>query len=99
MKWEKWKSCWPGSGLVWPSYDLVGGRRFPQSRIVQQRKLVEISAARLALEEQIEQSKAGYEHQVLNDLSDAEKKVAELSQDLIKAEQKADEQILRSPDR
>src|SRR5579871_5827101 len=38
-------------------------------RLVQQRKLVEIAAARQALEEQIEQTKAGYEHQVLNDLS------------------------------
>jgi len=66
-------------------------------RLVQQRKLVEIAAARQALEEQIEQTKAGYEHQVLNDLSDAEKKVAELSQDLIKAEQKTEEQVLRSP--
>jgi membrane fusion protein, hemolysin D len=66
-------------------------------RLVQQRKLVEIAAARQALEEQIGQTKAGYEHQVLNDLSDAEKKVAEFSQDLIKAEQKTDEQILRSP--
>lgn len=66
-------------------------------RLVQLRKLVEIAAARQALEEQIEQTKAGYEHQVLNDLSDAKKKVAEFSQDLIKAEQKTDEQILRSP--
>jgi hemolysin D len=66
-------------------------------RLVQQRKLVEIAAARQALEEQIEQTKAGYEHQVFNDLSDAEKKVAELSQDLIKAEQKTEEQVLRSP--
>jgi hemolysin D len=66
-------------------------------RLVQQRKLVEIAAARQALEEQIEQTKAAYEHQVLNDLSDAEKKVAEFSQDLTKAEQKTDEQILRSP--
>ena len=66
-------------------------------RLVQERKLVEITAARQALEEQIEQTKAGYEHQILNDLSDAEKKVAEFSQDLIKAEQKTDEQILRSP--
>jgi hemolysin D len=65
-------------------------------RLVQQRKLVEIAAARQALEQQIEQTKAGYEHQVLNDLSDAEKKAAEFSQDLIKAEQKTDEQILRS---
>ena len=64
---------------------------------MQQRKLVEVAAARQALEEQIEQTKAGYEHQVLNDFSDAEKKVAEFSQDLIKAEQKTDEQILRSP--
>jgi hemolysin D len=66
-------------------------------RLVQQRKLVEIAAARQALEQQIEQSKAAYQHQVLNDLSDAEKKVAELSQDLIKADQKTGEQILRSP--
>jgi hemolysin D len=66
-------------------------------RLVQQRKLVEITAARQALEEQIEQTKAGYEHQVLNDLADAEKKVAEFSQDLIKAQQKTDEQVLRSP--
>jgi len=66
-------------------------------RLVQQRKLVEIAAARQALEQQIEQTKAAYEHQVLNDLSDAEKKVAELSQDLIKADRKTGEQILRSP--
>ncbi len=66
-------------------------------RLVQQRKLVEIAAARQALEQQIEQTKAAYEHQVLNDLSDAEKKVAELSQDLVKADRKTGEQILRSP--
>jgi hemolysin D len=66
-------------------------------RIVQQRKIAEVAAARQALEQQIEQTKAAYEHQILNDLSDAEKKVAELSQDLVKAEQKTSEQILRSP--
>jgi hemolysin D len=66
-------------------------------RLVQQRKLVEIEAARQALERQLEQTKAGYEHQVLNDLSDAGKKVDELSQDLIKAERKASEQLLRAP--
>jgi hemolysin D len=66
-------------------------------RLVQQRKLVEIAAARQSLEQQIDQTRAAYEHQVLNDLSDAEKKVAELSQDLIKADQKTGEQILRSP--
>ena len=66
-------------------------------RIVQQRKIVEVTAARQALEQQIEQTKSAYEHQVLNDLSDAAKKVAEFSQDLIKAERKTSEQILRSP--
>jgi hypothetical protein len=65
--------------------------------LVQQRKLVEIAAARQALEQQIEQTKAAYEHQVLNDLSDEEKKVAELIQDLVKANQKTGEQILQSP--
>jgi hemolysin D len=66
-------------------------------RVVQEHKTVEITAARQALEQQIEQTKAAYEHQVLNDLSDAEKKAAEFSQDLIKADQKTDERILRSP--
>jgi hemolysin D len=66
-------------------------------RIVQERKMVEIAAARQALEQQAEQTRAAYEHQVLNDLSDAEKKVEELGQDLVKADQKTSEQILRSP--
>lgn len=66
-------------------------------RVVQQRKMVEVEAARQALEQQIGQTKAAYEHQILNDLSDAEKKVAQLSLDLIKAEQKTGEQISRSP--
>jgi hemolysin D len=66
-------------------------------RLVQQRKLLEIAAARQALEQQREQTKAGYERQILNDLSDAEKKVDEFSQDLIKAEQKSSERSLRSP--
>ena len=66
-------------------------------RIVQQRRIVEVTAARQALEHQIEQTKSGYERQTLNDLSDAEKKVAQLSQDLVKAERKTGEQILRSP--
>jgi hemolysin D len=34
---------------------------------------------------------------VLSDLSDAQKKVEEFSQDLVKAERKYDEQVLRSP--
>lgn len=66
-------------------------------RIVQQRKIVEVTAARQALEQQIEQTKSAYERQTLNDLSDAEKKVAQLGQDLVKAERKTGEQVLRSP--
>ncbi|MEW6643607.1 MAG: HlyD family type I secretion periplasmic adaptor subunit [Pseudomonadota bacterium] len=66
-------------------------------RIVQQRKLVEIEAARHALEEQMSQTRSGFERQVLSDLSDARKKVEEFGQDLVKAERKMDEQVLRSP--
>jgi hemolysin D len=66
-------------------------------RLVQQRKLVEIAAARQALEQQREQTKSGYERQILNDLSDAEKKADEFSQDLVKAEQKTSERSLLSP--
>jgi hemolysin D len=66
-------------------------------RMVQERKTAEIAAARQALEQQLDQTKAAYEHQVLNDLSDAEKKVEEFSQDLVKADEKMEEQVLRSP--
>ncbi|AUC97825.1 HlyD family type I secretion periplasmic adaptor subunit [Bradyrhizobium sp. SK17] len=66
-------------------------------RVVQSRKLVEIEAARQALEQQLGQTKSGFERQVLSDLSDAQKKVEELSQDLVKAERKMNEQVLRSP--
>lgn len=66
-------------------------------RTVQERKLAEIKAARQALEEQLAQTKSGFERQVLSDLSDAQKKVDEFSQDLVKAERKAEEQVLRSP--
>jgi hemolysin D len=66
-------------------------------RLVQQRKLVEIEAARLALEQQVAQTKSGFERQVLSDLSDAQKKVEEFSQDFVKAERKIAEQVLRAP--
>ncbi|WP_407155063.1 HlyD family type I secretion periplasmic adaptor subunit [Bradyrhizobium sp. STM 3557] len=74
-------------------------RRLDQQneRVVQQRKLVEIEAARLALEQQFGQTKSGFERQVLSDLSDAEKKVEELGQDVVKAERKIEEQVLRTP--
>ncbi|GMO16287.1 MULTISPECIES: HlyD family type I secretion periplasmic adaptor subunit [Bradyrhizobium] len=66
-------------------------------RIVQERKLVEIEAARRALEQQLAQTRSGFERQVLSDLSDAQKKADEFRQDTIKAQQKTDEQLLRAP--
>ncbi|WP_420970805.1 HlyD family type I secretion periplasmic adaptor subunit [Bradyrhizobium sp. B120] len=66
-------------------------------RVVQSRKLVEIEAARQALEQQLGQTKSGFERQVLSDLSDAQKKAEEFAQDLVKAERKMNEQVLRSP--
>jgi hemolysin D len=74
-------------------------RRLDQQneRIVQSRKLVEIEAARLALEQELAQTKSGFERQVLSDLADAEKKAEEFAQDFIKAERKIEEQVLRAP--
>lgn len=66
-------------------------------RLVQQRKLVEVDAARQALEQQVQQTQAGYERQVLSDLAEARKKMDEFGQDLVKAERKLDERSLRSP--
>jgi membrane fusion protein, hemolysin D len=66
-------------------------------RVVQQRKLNEIEAARKALVQQLDQTKSGFERQVMSDLADAQKKADEFSQDLVKAERKTDEQVLRSP--
>jgi membrane fusion protein, hemolysin D len=45
----------------------------------------------------MDQTKSGFERQVLSDLSDAWKKVEELSQDQVKADRKFEEQVLRSP--
>ncbi|MGJ4950072.1 HlyD family type I secretion periplasmic adaptor subunit [Bradyrhizobium sp. HKCCYLS20291] len=66
-------------------------------RVVQTRRLVEIDAARQALEQQLAQTRSGFERQVLSDLADAEKKAEELTQDLVKAERKTTEQVLRAP--
>ncbi len=66
-------------------------------RVVQTRRLAEIEAARLALEQQLAQTLSGFERQVLSDLTDAEKKTDELTQDLVKAERKVAEQVLRAP--
>ncbi|MCL2713169.1 MAG: HlyD family type I secretion periplasmic adaptor subunit, partial [Alphaproteobacteria bacterium] len=57
----------------------------------------EIEAARRALEQQLAQTKSAFERQTLADLTDARKKSDEFAQDYVKAQEKADEQILRSP--
>jgi len=64
---------------------------------VERRKMIEIAAARQALERQREQATHGYAHEIFKDLSDAEQKVAQVSQDLVKAARKMDEQVLRAP--
>ncbi|WP_349963368.1 HlyD family type I secretion periplasmic adaptor subunit [Rhizobium sp. ZPR3] len=61
------------------------------------RQLVEIDAARSALERQREQTRAEYEHQLLSDLTDAQQSVNEQTEDLIKAERKLAETELRAP--
>jgi hemolysin D len=65
--------------------------------IVQQRRSVEVTAARQALESQREQAVAEFAHEVLSDLSEAEQKAAELTEDLTKANKKKEEQLLRAP--
>lgn len=66
-------------------------------RIVQERKLVEIEAARRALEQQLAQTRSAFERQVPSDLTDAQKKSDEFKEDFVKAQQKTDEQLLRAP--
>lgn len=66
-------------------------------RVVQERKLVEIEAARRALEQQLTQTRSGFERQVFGDLADAQKKADEFRQDAVKAQRKTDEQLLRAP--
>jgi hemolysin D len=65
--------------------------------IVQQQKAKEIPAARKALERQREQAVAEYANEILSDLTEAEQKVAELTEDAVKADQKMDQQVLRAP--
>jgi hemolysin D len=65
--------------------------------IVAQRRANELAAARQALEWQADQTRAEYEHKLLTDLADAEQKVAELTEDAVKADRKMEEQLLRAP--
>jgi hemolysin D len=65
--------------------------------IVQQRKIVEVKAAREALEWQRAQARAEYAQGIISDLAEAEQKAARLAEDLTKAEKKIEGQILRAP--
>lgn len=65
--------------------------------VVQQRHAVEVAAARSSLERQRQQAQSEYANKVLSDLADAEQKVAGFTQDLVKADQKLEQQVLRAP--
>jgi len=65
--------------------------------IVQQRKAVEIEAAREALVAQRRQAQAEYAQDIVGDLAEAEQKAAQSADDLIKAEKKIADETLRAP--
>src|SRR5262245_12994322 len=64
---------------------------------VQQRRAVEVAAARQALEWQREQTRAEYARSVVTDLAEAESKAAQGAEDLVKAEKRVQDQTLRAP--
>jgi hemolysin D len=65
--------------------------------IVQKRKAVEIAAARRALAFQRSQTMAEYTQGIISDLGEAEQKAAQSAEDLVKAEKKMSDQVLRAP--
>jgi hemolysin D len=64
---------------------------------LQQRRAVEVVAARQALEWQREQTRAEYVRGVMTELVDAESKAAQSAEDLVKAEKRIQDQTLRAP--
>jgi hemolysin D len=65
--------------------------------IVQKRKAVEIAAARQAITFQRAQAMAEYTQGIMSDLAEAEQKAAQSGEDLVKAEKKMSDQVLRAP--
>jgi hemolysin D len=65
--------------------------------IVQQRRAPEIASARQALEAQREQTRAEYVRGIMSDLAEAEQKAGQLAEDMIKAEKRMQDQVLRAP--
>jgi membrane fusion protein, hemolysin D len=68
-----------------------------QELVVQRRRVAELTAARQALERQREQAQAEYAQGIVADLSEAEQKATGLAEDLVKADKKVEDQILRAP--
>jgi len=64
---------------------------------VQQAHGTETVAAKAALEAQLSQTRAGYAHDVLKDLADAEQKAGELAEQYAAAAHKAAETVLTAP--
>lgn len=64
---------------------------------VQQAHGTETVSARAALVAQLSQTRAGYAHDVLKDLADAEQKAGELAQQYAAAAHKAEETVLTAP--
>jgi hemolysin D len=65
--------------------------------IVQRRHLAEVEAARGAVVGQRDQTRAEYARGIASDLAEAEQKAAQLAEDLVKAERRVQQQILRAP--
>jgi hemolysin D len=65
--------------------------------ILQRRRAIEAEAASKALEASREQTRAEYVRGIVTDLAEAEQKAAQTAQDLIKAEKKVYDQVLRAP--
>jgi hemolysin D len=65
--------------------------------VVQQRHALEAEAAERSLVAQLDQTRADYARGLSSDLADAEQKVAQLSNDVVKAERRLHDQILRAP--
>lgn len=64
---------------------------------VQERRTMELRAARKALEWQREQTKAEYENAVLKELAEAEPKAAQFAEDMVKAKKRVSDFTLRAP--
>jgi hemolysin D len=65
--------------------------------IVQERRAVESVAARKALESQREQTRAEYARAIMTELAEAEPKAAQFAEDLVKADKRMQDQVLRAP--